>query len=103
MGSCPPSESAWVSWDHHEGLSVRHELDAQEGVLGISDVMRKAFKAGWEAAGGDQRLEAVEQLQLLIGDCPCHDRQYSESDLCVTCTALNGVLKILDEDEAVSD
>ncbi len=48
-------QSAWIVWDHHEGMDVRDDgsgLTAQEK-------MAKAFQAGWESAGGDQRLEAV--------------------------------------------
>lgn len=93
-------KNAWVSWDHHEGRDLR---TIHKNLFSVSEVMHKAFKAGWEQAGGDQRLEAVEQIQVLMGDCPCHDREYSKSDLCVTCAALNDVLKILAEDEAVSE
>lgn len=94
MTSWPASENAWVSWDHHEGKDLRDNL---EKPLGLSEIMHKAFKAGWEDAGGDQRLEAVDLVSGEISACPCHDPgdENDEDKLCFQCMFLTKVLRAL--------
>lgn len=87
---------AWIAWDHHEGLDLRNEeLEA----VGVSEVMKKAFRAGWESAGGDQRLEVLDKLEEVINDCPCYERR--DEDPCVVCVALNDVRTLLGDGDQV--
>ena len=59
------ARTAWVVWDHHHGMDVR---DADSG-LTVQEKMEKAFKAGWDSAGGDQRLDTVDRVENKIEGC----------------------------------
>ncbi len=57
--------AAWISWDHHDGMDVR---DADSG-LTAKEMMERAFRAGWELAGGAQRAAAVDEIEGRVDGC----------------------------------
>lgn len=61
---------AWISWDYHQGYELR---DAAARRLSIATMMQAAFTAGWESGGGDERLEVIEKLNAMIGECCAGD------------------------------
>lgn len=86
-------KAALASFMHHQ---VTRSWKAT--LLSLRKMLGLAFRAGWDMAGGDERLTAIEHMQVSVSKC-CGEKagdQFCESFGCAT---LNKIRKILGDSE----
>lgn len=82
-------DNAFVSWAHHSDL---------DGLLRKGQAFKAAFQAGWDHAGGNERLAAIERMQVSVSNC-CGEKVGEKFCESFGCGSLNEIMKILGDSE----